>query len=145
MTTDTALRIVLGVREGEEMRRLREDNRRLSDVHLWRAYHFQETMRRFAEKKLSYVNSKISLPPLNVQTLIHVRYDDNTKLYVDPNLTDESCILQEGSPLVPLSDMDSLARFAERSPVQFEYFLNFRGKWIDLDTPCTGVLFMDNL
>ena len=145
MQAEAALRIVLHVAETDEIRRLKEENRRLSNIHLWRAYHFQVTMQRFAQKKLWYVNSRISLPPLKRQTLINIRYDDDNLLFVEPNLTNESYILQESSSdSTYLSDIDALAEFAETHPLQFEYYLNFRVRWIDLDTPSTGIVFMSN-
>ena len=145
MQAEAALRIVLHVAETDEIRRLKEENRRLSNIHLWRAYHFQVTMQRFAQKKLWYVNSRISLPPLKRQTLINIRYDDDNLLFVEPNLTNESYILQESSSdSTYLSDIDALAKFAETHPLQFEYYLNFRVRWIDLDTPSTGIVFMSN-
>lgn len=145
MQAEAALRIVLNVAETDEIRRLKEENRRLSNIHLWRAYHFQATMQRFAQKKLLYVNSRISLPPLNSQTLINIRYDDDNLIFLDPNLTNESYLLQESSSYcIYLSDIDALAKFAETHPLQFEYYLNFRVRWIDLDTPSTGIVFLSS-
>ncbi len=151
-TNTKALRVVLGVTEISAVAEM--DSLRKNTERLMTAYHFQQTMRRFAEGYLDRVNSLGAVNDYGKQRIVNiivnilpVTYDVYPMLFVEPTLGHDSYIyLNDYDCEVYIADLDGLASFFCNHPYLYDAFLDkamfssCRRRTGDYNTPDDGII-----
>ena len=145
-----ALRVVLDVTELSEIQTLRTKLSEMEEAlsRLTRAYHFQETMRRFARNCLDAVNEGLYEGEAK-QTCVNIFADvgaspDTTQYQIEEMLfirPDEQEPLQD-------EDVEFLAKFFDDQPQYFEAYMEFcfedpEKLTYELNMPDDGILLVE--
>ena len=135
-----ALRVVLAVSEVAQITSLR------TTAVLWRkAYHFQQSMRRFSEECLRDINALLRTPTHRLIMIPSPDCDpeDDFLIFVSPDLGEESYVLYDETVVIPMSDLGALANLMAVWPEVCEGYMSicFSGhnRSYDFDTPDTGI------
>ena len=155
-STLPALRILLGVTEVTQVQQLTD---KLNDMpRLMKAYHFQQSMKQFADAWLKMVNATLEEDE-SPQTLAHFEgkpHEHDTELpamvFVNPDLDEESYILGQGydgrdhGDKFFLNSLEDIAAYRDLDPENFDHLLHFcyapEDRYYEEDAPHDGILFI---
>jgi hypothetical protein len=165
-STLPALRILLGVTEVTQVQQLTDQ---LNDMsRLMKAYHFQQTMKQFADACLKRVNANLAEGEMRL-SLVAVKGEDRDPcedaftalVFVNPDLDEKSYILGEGyggywdgdqfyyddDDKFFLNRLEDIAAYSDLDPENFEYILRFchlpEDRVYLLDTPDDGTVLIN--
>ena len=107
-TAHAALRVLLDVHEASvaselrcELQRIRREEHRMQG-----AYHFQQTMGRFAKTALREANrGHLLLYGFHEQRLVNVVLSEDTMIFVEPSLSEASYLLHDDRVIL-LADLE---------------------------------------
>ena len=161
----SALRVVLGVTEVSQVEALQ--NQINGTPRLMKAYHFQQTMKRFAQYCLDRVNANLApgdIPQnlVNIDLLSLYKNEDwyingedhpvfgicGDMLFVRPDLDEECYILckgSEGEGQFMFTDLDELANFFDECPETYDAIIDIcfnDDRFYEKDTPDEGIVFV---
>ena len=154
-STLPALRILLGVTEVTQVQQLTD---KLNDMpRLMKAYHFQQSMKQFADTCLKNANATLAEGEMR-QTLAHFEgkpHDNDAgefeaMVFVNPDLDEKSYILGQGydgymhGDQFFLNNLEDIAAYSDLDPENFDHLLRFctipEDRWYELDLPSDGIV-----